>query len=518
MANHRSFPALLILAALSSVPCGCSSLGIQFRSPITSIPKEPRFGPGKLSPAAIQSQIMSFTDTFNAVVSEQWNRVAAEGRAKSSPEGFVVPDAEQDHASRLRRSAVENKLATVSAALSIASSPNPTVALADMITMVTLQRMVLEGPNARELYGDELAEALIQTYRDQEEAIWKIGNQAMRAELADQLKELINEWREEHPDANYVANVRLEDFAKARQQPLVSAVKSGDNLLTLLALDPLAGLDPAQREVQQSRMLGERMFYYASRSPQVLKWHVESLYQSLLRAPELKQLLVSLEKATDSAARISTVAEQLPEHVAAERSAALDQLFVKVAEERSAAIENTKQALAELSQSTLTDIDQAQDKFHGTLSQFQQTLDATDKTAVSLTAAIQAADAFAARFARPPGSPPSDPNRNVFADYTNAVAQTGEAADRLTLLAQNIDRLVANQASGATSAPLHSALADAQSSVQQVIDHAFLKLLILAIVTPLAVAAAAILYRRATRRVSTPSLPRTRASEGVTLN
>ena len=459
--SHRTLLAAVLLATLGAILPGCSALGIQIRSPITLVKDETRFGPGQLTAAAIQSEVMSFTDTFDSSVAEQWNRVAAAGRAAALPGEDGLSRADPERASRLRRAAIENKLATVSAALSIASSPNPTVALADMITLVTLQRMTLESPAAAERYGEELAGDLVAMYREQEAKIWRTGARAMSVSQQDELKELIAEWREQNPDTLYVATVRLEDFARGRQQSLVDPKESGDSLLSLIALDPLAGLDPAQREVQESRMLGERMFFYASRMPQVLKWQVESLYQDLLRAPEFERVMSSMDKVTESMARVSAVTERWPE-----------------------------------------DLEKARGDIQSTLVEFRETAEVTDKAAATLTTTIHAADEFAARFKAGPDSPANsdEPRRNVFAEYQAAVAQTGDAADRLTALAQNLDELLEPTTAGEESSKLQAAVVDVQSSAKSVIDYAFVRLLALVLLAPLAIALAVGLYRRATRR------------------
>ncbi|MCE9592991.1 MAG: hypothetical protein K8S98_02255 [Planctomycetes bacterium] len=453
MSVLRTFALAVLLAACGSTLAGCSVFGFELRSPITRIHSESRFGPGKLTAAAIQSELMSFTDTFDSRLAEQWNRVAAAGRAATDSTNDDANEADQEHARRLRRAAIENKLATVSAALSIASSPNPNVALADMIVMVTLQRMVLETPAASERYGDELVGVLIATYRDQEAKIWRIAARAMTAAQRRELRELIAAWRAENPDATYVANVRLEDFAKARQQSIVETKQSGDSLLALVALDPLAGLDPAQREVQKSRMLGERVFFYGSRLPQLLKWQVESLTQELLRAPELVAL-------SNSLARVTVVAERWPE-----------------------------------------DLERAQEKFGDTLGTFRATVDATDQAAHSLTVAFGAAEALTARLKAPPETTSSAeaPARNTLADYGVIVAQTGDVADRLTLLAAKLDELLSAPAVAGNPTALQSAASDVQARSKDVIAYAFVRLVVLALLIPFVVALAAALYRRANR-------------------
>jgi hypothetical protein len=321
--------------------------------------------------AAVQSELMSYTDTLIGAVSEAWDQVAAKGRAESDAAGLAGSN--EDHGSRLRRASLAIKLATVQAAVSIGSSPNPSVGLADMITMVTLERMVLETPRSKELYGEETAAKLVAVYREQEDKAWRIAVRAMTPEQQQELKDLIAGWRQDHPDATYVSNVRLEDFATRRQQTFVKANKPSSNgsLLMLLNLDPLAGLDPAEKEIEKSRMLAERLFFYASRSPQLVKWQIESLYQDFMRTPEAKRAVASMESATDAAARVSKQIEELPKNVAAERTATVDQVFAKLAEERHAALVDASTQLDAQRVAILADLDKTQGQLRGTLKQYQ---------------------------------------------------------------------------------------------------------------------------------------------------
>src|SRR3954468_22298989 len=132
MMKPSSVAFLALAGLLLGILPGCKALGIRFQSPVAVVHEEARLGPGGLTAAELQSEVMSFTDTFNASISQVWNQVAAEGRALSTPKGLADPAAEAERASQLRRASLENKLATVNAALSIAASPNPTVALGDM--------------------------------------------------------------------------------------------------------------------------------------------------------------------------------------------------------------------------------------------------------------------------------------------------------------------------------------------------------------------------------------------------
>lgn len=453
MAPHRALRSIVWLVLVAAVASGCSSTGFHFQWPIAKNQKEVRFGPGKLTAAAIQSEVMSFADTFDAAVVEQWNRIESDARAKLAADASTLSEAELSDANRMRRAALENKLATISSSLSIASSPNPAVGLVDMITMISLQRIIFEGPSTVERYGEEHAQELAELYRAQEEKIWRIAQRAMYPKYQQELRNLISNWRKKNPETTYVANVRLEDFARDRQQTVVDTEHTSDSLLSLVALDPLAGLEPAQREVLMSRMFAERMFFYASRMPQVLKWQVESLTQSVLRTPELRQVMGSIDQFADSAQRVAAVTEQLPE---------------------------------------------AQDKFQNTLHEFRDTMTATNEAAETLTKTIRAADEFAARFKSGPESnvQPDGTKRNALADYQAAAAQTGDAASRLTVFAEKVDELLDSPALSKDSGVIKSAVVDVQSRAESVIDYAFVRLLAIALIVPFAIALAIGLYRR----------------------
>lgn len=455
---------------------------------------------------AVQSEVMSFTDTFISAIAQAWNSVSLDARVASDPSGLASFNAETDLPSRQRRAALHNKLANASAALAIASSPNPYVAVADLVTMVTLQRMVLEAPSAMTFYGPKNGPALVETYREQEARAWRMAEQTMPAQQRQALADLIAEWRAQHPNDTYVSSVRLEDFAGARQQTILARKDSRGNLLSLVWLDPFANLDPAEREVQKTRLLGERMFYYASRSPQILKWHVETLYQDLLSTPEFKQSLASVEQVSDAASRISSVAEELPAHVAAERSAALNQFFDQLAVERQNTVEQISRAATEQREALVRQLDESQGQLQGTLKELNSTAETMDRMAGSLTTAINAADAFAARFESDPGDPP-DEDSDPLGDFRLAAAQAGEAADRLTILATQLNELM-NAPAVTTDAPgLRGLVQQASTSARDVVTFAFWRLLVLCLATPFAIVLAMLLYRALVRAMFPPRAP-----------
>ncbi len=482
----------LSLACLT-LPGGCAASRNQAKD------TEQRFGPARLTASGVQSEVMSYTDTFVSAISQIWNAISNNAKAASGAGGLV--DAENAKVNRIRRASLEIKIANVNAAILIASSPNPVVSLADMVTLVTLQRMVLESPGTGKTFGAEIQGQLIEVYKEQEVNVWEIAKQVMTDQQRDELRAMITQWRNDHPDATYVSSVRMEDFAAARQETIVPEAQQNQSLLAALSLDPLAGLDPAQREVTKSRMLAERVFFYASRMQNVVKWQVESLYQTLVTAPEFADVLRSAHKASDAAGDLSAIVAKLPDQITKERTALMEQFFAELTKERSATITQINESLSLQRKAALDDLKGAQGQFQDTLKDFRETAGTANTLAEKLTGTIKAADGFMARFDPAPGAPakPTTPGPDPLVEYKAAAERTAEAADRLTQLAKSLDQLLASPALNGKSAGLQSVVQEVQGSGRDLVNYAFWRLLIVVAVAPFAVVLAMGLYRRMVR-------------------
>lgn len=491
--------SLLFVTASLLIASGCADTTIRSPFVIEGVSAERKVGPAQLTPSAVQSEVMSFTDTFVSAISQIWNAIASNARKDSTAGGLT--DAENARLNSVRRASLEIKLANVNAALQIASSPNPLVSLSDLITVVTLQRMVLESPGTKKLFGEEVQSQLVTVYKEQEENAWRIADLAMTPKQRDELMGLIKQWRADHPDATYVSSIRLDDFASARQIAVAPKNEKNPSLLSLLALDPLAGLDPAQREITESRMLAERIFFYASRVPNVVKWQVESLYQSLMQAPEFQDIVRSARQASQAADDISDTLATLPAQITEEREALFKQFFAELTKERQATIEQINQSLNLQRQAALNDLDNAQSKFQGTLKDYREAATATNSLADKLTVTIQAADKLAARFApeNAGAAPAEKKDGDTLKDFSAVAERTGNAADRLTQLAQSINQLLASPALTERSSGLQRVMQEVQGSSKELVDYAFWRLLIVVLVAPFAVVAAMLLYRRIAR-------------------
>jgi hypothetical protein len=489
-----------VLLAAGSLSGGCAGLGKDIDRKPAALGKE------GVDPEEVQGQLMSFTDTFISIISQQWGQTAAAAPAPTGPQAATPQHAAAPSATpevkpaeaidvaqmgtpgdraqlpatdRARRAALEIKISNVSAALEIASSPNSLVGVADMITMITLQRMILEDSWTAQTFGADKAARIVAAYKDQEASAWRIGKRVFTDAQQQQLTRVIAWWRKAHPDQRYIAGVRLQAFSKDRAVTALAQEDAGPgSLLALVGLDPLANLDPTVREVQRSRLLAERIFFYTEHSPQLIKWQTESLYTGFLGTPEVKAALASVGDVTKAADNMAATAERLRADIAKERHDALEDLFTQLKREREDTIQQLADSVRKEREATLHDIDQGQDKLRGTLSEVRETVKSTESLSNSLKGTLQTADTLMQKFAPTPGAE----KRDALMDFKAAAEQTAVTVDKLNTLAEKIDKLLTSPELDAKSGKLRGVVDSFQGGLRDTVDHAFWWLVALSVV------------------------------------
>jgi hypothetical protein len=436
--------------------------------------------PNGPDPSQVQSEVMSFVDGFRGAIAEAWNRVESDAGVTAADPEVAAQNA------RIRLLAHQTKLANIAGALIIASDPNPQVALADIVALVSLQRIVLENPYAAQALGAPAAARVADVYREQERVAWDLTAEFWTPAQQEELRQLIETWRKEHPEAREVSTVRLLRYAKDRQ--LSAAPSSGRtvSLLSVLGLDPLGGLDPATRELERTRLLGERAYFYAQRVPWVLRWQMESLYMDLYQTPETQELLGMARTISAAMDRIATAATRLPEDINQQRAETLKQLFDGVRTERQETMKLFFDGMTDQRTSLVREIDSAQGGMQGTLKELRGVLETSNAASADLRQTIQAADKLVARFnnATPDGTPAASGNEDAWENYRKAMAQTADAADRLTNLSVRIDSLLSSPGLDRQPAALQQATLSVQQLTKQLIDHTFYLILASAALVP----------------------------------
>jgi hypothetical protein len=156
--------------------------------------------------------------------------------------------------------------------------------------------------------------------------IWGLASGVLKPSEHDELRKAIRIWRTTHPALKTLDQVRATGFASEIAKYGRADPSSAGSVFDLLQIDPLADLDPAAREIAQTRHLAERALYLAERMPTLLRWQSELLAMSIAELPETHQMLGDTGRLADSAARLSSLAQQLPDDIGREREKLIEAL------------------------------------------------------------------------------------------------------------------------------------------------------------------------------------------------
>jgi len=423
--------------------CGCSTLQHMFHSDKTANQRAEQL-------QIQQFKVMRFADEYVGGITEPLQRFQAS----------------TDNADD-RLQAQSWKLSQSTAAYAIASGPSAVANTLDMIVLATLSRMVVEDAWITERYG-ERATPLRDAHRRLEAQARELATGVITAEQLAQLQRVIDEWRQRNPHIDAVSYVHFTDFAKSIGHPNASEHGSAGGLFTMLGIDPLSNLDPAVREIAQTRELAERTIYYAQRVPNLLDMQVELMSDQFATTPETKRLLANIDRTAQAAQATGRFADELPRVLAQEREAAIRQFMEAVTVETA----RTRELVI----------------------QVRGALEAGTATSSSLNTAIQSFDQLMARFEKPPpsGGPPTTPSRPFnITEYAAAAAEITRAADELQRLMAGIER---------GSPALVQSADHAAAALQSVVDHAYWRIVQLIGLLLLGGLAAALAYRGIARR------------------
>jgi hypothetical protein len=148
---------------------------------------------GIITQAELQSDVMSFADRYAVIIGQAFDDFEA-----------------QSPTTRARYTVLRDAAYSTWAAFTIAAEPNPEVALLDMVVLTMLGRLVYEE-HWRKEFG-EPAEAMISAFRKLEADVWQIAERVMPLEQQQELRGLIRQWRQNHPDHYRFSFLRFEEF------------------------------------------------------------------------------------------------------------------------------------------------------------------------------------------------------------------------------------------------------------------------------------------------------------------
>ena len=91
------------------------------------------------------------------------------------------------------------------------------------------------------------------------------------------------------------------------------------SVFSLLDIDPLAGLDPATRELAQTRLLAERAMFIGERMPQVIQWQAELLAIQTAELLHVEQLVSNTTQLAAAMDRVGKLADEIPGLVSSDK-------------------------------------------------------------------------------------------------------------------------------------------------------------------------------------------------------
>jgi len=376
-----------------------------------------------------------------------------------------------------RVEALKLKLAFGSALVNVASGPNPNGNLIDLVFGAWVTRKTIEDHWMLTPNGPAF-QPWLETSRRLETNVWELAASVLKPGQIDELREAIRQWYAQNPDVQLGLFIRSQDFP-ALMRTSQSERAGGNSVFSLAGLDPMAGIDPAVREITRTRLFAERALFTMQRMPFLLRLQADLLAHEVVSQPEVRLALTNTTRLTDSADRFSRAAEsvsqtaaQLPDRISAER----------------------KEVLAAL--------DQQEGKLRDLAAEVNRSLVSADKMSGSLNITITNFDALMKRFGvgEPSTNPAPDTNLPPF-----NILDYGQVAQQIGVMAKDLNTLVAsvNQNVPQIERLSQTATGDAR----KVVDHAFHLGLVLIVTLLVGLVAAGLLYRFIAERLKRTGRP-----------
>jgi hypothetical protein len=448
MTNVTGHPSLflgLVIALLLALGTGCRLVNTAVRVPGKAVnavtPGSPE-KPPEPDPVEVQQTLMRFSDEYLVTTVYGLEKLRRGTNALDPVE------------------LLRWKILLGSEICAIASGPNAVANLLDMTVFVTVTRKAVEDYWQPKVFG-ESAEPLLNSCRISEINIWRLAGQALTSEQQKELRQAIDVWFQQNPLPDNVVVARAVGFASqvAAANPTNSASKSnGGNVFDLLEVDPMSGLDPAVREIAQTRLMAERALYVTQKMPTILRWQTELLSLNATQLPAVQQMVSNSTQIATSVERFATVAEKLPDQVSNERAEILKAL-------------------------------QSQEKDVATL------MTSGTKMSDSVNTTLTTLDGLMKRFGvgetNSAGPPATNAEPFRIQDYTATAAQVESTVRQLNELLVTFDQTLGSTNLLKLTAQVSPVVQQAQVSSKEVVDYAFWKGIMLVGV----VLGAAIIYR-----------------------
>jgi hypothetical protein len=451
------FPVAALLVLLFAMTSGCRLLqstanlpGQTFRT-VTGGSKKSNAP----DPVELQQQLLRFADDYSG-------RLLVASDSLNATTNVISPT-----------ELIRLKLNFIGGCFAVATGPNATVNLLDMFVLVTMARTMVEEQWLPGAYG-ESARPMLEACRLGETEIKTLATAVLKPEQLEELGNAIAQWRQDHPDIRSAVFTRALGLAAEISTIHKEAMPASGSVFSLLMLDPLAGLDPAARELAQTRLFAERALFLAQRMPMLLRWQTELLALETAEAPAVREWRANMVQLTAALERTSRVAEELPALVRSEREAILKAVasqetgLTNVATQLKATLDTGRQ-MSDSVNTILTTFDQLQKNLRA---------ENSGKTESS--------------------AGKSEPFR--IRDYAETAQNIDQAAERLTGLLRTFEQTLASTNLTGLSAQFTPAVQEAQAEGRELVNYIFRMAVLLVAISCVLAVASVLLCQRLRRR------------------
>jgi len=381
-------------------------------------------------PVEVQSKVIRFADQYLEAVTRNMRLLQRDGRPIS------------------RRELTRRRIQYTNEVLAITTGANAYANLLDMVVLVTLTRMRVDNYWKEQSKNQDI-EPILRAFRESEAEIWRISATVLAPDQQAELRAALTEWLGRNPKLRFTPDMADLDFvSEIRRFSRSRSSSAPASVFSLLMIDPLSGLDPAAKELAETRLMAERALFLSRHLPELIRWETEYFTLNTVEVPEISKLLADTTKMSESAERVSLLSKQLPELISNERA----RLVETLKSEREGLT-----TLAAESKQALTAGKQMADSANATLKSFQ-----------AVMAQLNAR--------------PSDPNAEPFriAEYTAAAAQISQTSERLAELLGLFNQTIGAANAQTLTERLDVVTRQAETRGRDLVDYAYRKLLIAA--------------------------------------
>jgi hypothetical protein len=364
-----------------------------------------------------------------------------------------------------RESLLHLRLDVATALWNAASGPNPWANAIDTLVTLDVARRMVNGPGLTTALGDHrdevvrvLDSALADTRALARDFLSPAEFAALEAALSTTDTSKL--------DSSALDTIDLQKLLAGAQKRAPGQNPGLPSLLGLLGVDPLASLDPATREIAETRQFGERLLFNVQRLPYLMRMNAELLANDVAQQLDVDQAVGAVDRASATMSQIGRVVEGLPDRISVER------------------------------QKLVADLASESGRLGGLAREWRGAFEAATGTAGAANLALKTFDGVAQRMEGPPGAAPASGESLDVKEIGRTAAGVGDAAANLTTLLGRLQQTLENPALERVPALAGSVVGEAEATARRLLWTAFgLGCLLVAIAC-----AAAIVTSRLVRR------------------